>query len=279
MKNLLLASLMLSNVIALAQKIEPARETYIPKTKRFIDQVEVFGGPSLSFNHGNKLVDNYNDGLITNKRLMKAGYSIGIGAYHPVKDWLELNTRVLFEQKGTRSQLNNPLNPVNDDSRLVTNSEYSYGYLTVCLTSNFFIGKRKNVSVLFGGYLSKIKNVRGFGSSFDTQGHITPTAGKFVGRYWYAFDNNGGINSFTFIPGLQSYEQNDFGLTIGVAYQIHLTGNHRLTVRLIDNYGLYNIYNKKFVENLPEKNHNLSLTLGYIFNRHEKEIARNQIKT
>ena len=272
MRNLLLAGLIVSNVIALAQKIEPESKTYMPTTKRFIDKVEVFGGPSLSFNRGNMFIENYSDPIIQNKRLMKAGYSIGIGAYHPVKNWLDLNARVLFEHKGTRSQLNNPLNPVNDDSRLVTNSEYSYGYLTVCLTSNLFIGKRKNVSVLFGGYLSKIKSVRGFGSNFDTQGHITPTAGNFVGRYWYGFREDGAINSFTFIPGLQSFEENDFGLSIGMAYQIHIHGNHSLTVRLIDNYGLHNIYNKKFVENLPEKNHNLSLTLGYMFSRYEKEL-------
>jgi hypothetical protein len=271
MRNLLLAGLIITNVIALAQKTEPGSETYILKSKRFIDKVEVFGGPSLSFNHGNKLVDNYNDGLITNKRFMKVGYTFGLSVYHRVKDRLTLNARILFDQKGTKSELNS----YSYTSRSIVNSEYSYNYLTIFLAPNFLIGKHKNISISLGGYFSKIKSVKGFASTYDTQGTVPPTAGSFIGRYWYAFDNNGGINSFTFIPGLQSFEQNDFGLTLGLAYQIHIESNHIISLKLTDNYGLHNVYNGKITENMPEKNHSLSLTLGYIFSRYEKEIARN----
>ena len=148
MRNLLLAGLIVSNMIAIAQKIETDLEKYTPKPKRFIDKVEVFAGPSLSFNYGNKLVDNYSD-LIENKRLMKVGYSYGIGVYHPVKGRLDINARVLFEQKGTKSQLNS----YSYASRSIINSEYSYDYLTFYLAPTFLIGKRKNLrSFYFGSY-------------------------------------------------------------------------------------------------------------------------------
>jgi hypothetical protein len=87
---------------------------HLPKSKRFIDKVEFVIGTGLCFNHGNMFVENYrgeyaNGNYVENKRLTKIGYSIGIGAYHPVNDWIDINVRVLWEQKGYKSELNTPL--------------------------------------------------------------------------------------------------------------------------------------------------------------------------
>ncbi len=49
---------------------------------KFIDGVEIFAGPSLSFNHGNKFIENYEVESIENKRLLKLRYTVGIGFYH-----------------------------------------------------------------------------------------------------------------------------------------------------------------------------------------------------
>ena len=68
-------------------------------SKKFMDQVEIFGGPNLSFNHGNKFLENYSDQSITNKRLPKLGLSFEIGAYQPFSSYLSLNVRLLYAKK------------------------------------------------------------------------------------------------------------------------------------------------------------------------------------
>ncbi len=64
--------------------------------KRFIDKFEFVIGTGLCLNHGNMFIENYrgeyaNGNYVENKRLTKVGYSIGIGAYHPVNDRLDIN--------------------------------------------------------------------------------------------------------------------------------------------------------------------------------------------
>lgn len=86
----------------------------LPKPKRFIDKVEFVVGAGLCFNHGNMFVENYrgefaNGNYVENKRLTKIGYSIGLGVYHPVNDRIDINIRLLWEQKGYRSELNTTL--------------------------------------------------------------------------------------------------------------------------------------------------------------------------
>jgi len=61
------------------QTVDPPQQTH----KRFIDKVEVFAGPNLSFNHGNKFIDNYNDApYVQNTRKTKVGYSFGLVVDH-----------------------------------------------------------------------------------------------------------------------------------------------------------------------------------------------------
>ncbi|MFM7856661.1 MAG: hypothetical protein ACKO96_33240, partial [Flammeovirgaceae bacterium] len=99
----------------------------LPKPKRFIEKLEFVLGTGLCFNYGNMFIENYrgefaNGNFVTNTRLTKAAFSVGVGVYHPVNDRVDVNVRIMWEQKGYRSELNNPLL---SDYRSFTESEYT----------------------------------------------------------------------------------------------------------------------------------------------------------
>ncbi|QLH33331.1 MAG: hypothetical protein HWD62_13765 [Cyclobacteriaceae bacterium] len=76
----------------------------LPIPKRFIDKIEVFAGLNLSLNYGNMFIENYrgvyaNNNYVVNKRLLKSGYSFGVGAHHSFANSIALNVSVQFEQK------------------------------------------------------------------------------------------------------------------------------------------------------------------------------------
>lgn len=254
-------------MIALAQKIETDLEKYTLKPERFIDKVEIFVGPSLSFNYGNKFLKNYRDDLLENKRLPKVGFSFGAGVYHSVKKYFDINARLFFEKKGSKAELNVPFIP--DGNRYIINSEYTYNYLTIQLIPRVLIGIKRKFSLKFGGYYSILKTIKGFESAFDTQG-LVGAEGSFNGRYWRSFNSNGQISSFTFSPGLRSFERDDFGATLGFGYSIKVKEQHKIFIELIENLGFNNI-NKPILENPKERNHSVSLIVSYIFSRPGKE--------
>ena len=238
------------------------------QTERFIDKVELFAGPSLSFNHGNKFIENYDDGVLQNKRLLKSGFVAGVGVYHPLNRKIDINARIMWEQKGTKAELNHPLNPVNDNTiqQIVTN--YTYNYLTIGIAPKFYIGSSNKFSFSVGGYYSIIKGTNGLVHYSDPRSGLT--SNEFKGRQWNGFSPDGGISSSTFIHGLQSFERNDFGITLGFSYSFLMAKQNLLMIQLIDSYGMNDVYNKQYPENLPERNHSINLILGYLYNRSTK---------
>ena len=237
------------------------------RSKRFIDRFEVVAGPSISFNSGNKFVDNYQDDLMENKRLKNFGYSLGVGLYHPLNRWLDLNARILWEKKGSNAELNVPLNPVNNDARQIIQSTYTYDYLTLGFLPQVFIGKEKRITLSIGGYYSFMNSVEGHEEVLTTDDDVTYNS-TFNGRVLRGFRSDGAVNSISFIPGLQSFEKDDYGITMGIGYVIGIGGHSNIAIQLVDNFGLQNI-NKPvaFLENPPERNHTLSLIIGYVYSR------------
>ncbi|QLH33330.1 MAG: hypothetical protein HWD62_13760 [Cyclobacteriaceae bacterium] len=132
MKYVFILVLTTCNGIAWAQNALPG----LPAPKRFIDKIEIFAGPNLSFNYGNMFIENYNDDNVTNKRLLKLGYLFGLGIYHPVKDRLDISLRLQYEEKGTNSEMVTP--------GLQINSDYLYKYLSASMAPRILFGKRKN---------------------------------------------------------------------------------------------------------------------------------------
>lgn len=190
--------------MALAQ--EGSQDIRLPKPKRFIDKVEVFAGPGLSFNYGNKFVENYEDDNVQNRRLLKVGYNVGIGLYHPVSDRIDINARVQYEQKGNKNELNVPLNPVNDDSRVIINSEYSYRFLTLSIAPQIYFGKNKQWRIGLGGYLSKITQVQGYDQTHVLRDNFIEES-SFIGRVFRDLRPDGAVYSTSWMRGLSGSNQ------------------------------------------------------------------------
>lgn len=246
------------------------------ESKRFIDKVEFVIGAGLCFNHGNMFIENYrgeyaNGNYVENKRLTKLGYSIGIGVYHPVNDRIDINVRVLWEQKGYKSELNYPINPINNDAREYNTSEYTYNYFTVPVTAKIFVERRRKLAILLGGYLSLIRSVSNKEEFYNPIDN-TRTYSNFIGRALVGFDANGGINTAAFIPGLQGFEEYDYGAVLGLSYEFKIKDRSGLLFQLIDNYGFANVNKPNFtlIPSPTEKNHTISLMVGYIYRRKSK---------
>ncbi len=171
----------------------------------------------------------------------------------------------MWEQKGTKAELNHPLNSVNDNTiqQIITN--YTYNYLTIGIAPKFYIDSSNKFSISVGGYYSIIKGSNGVIRYSDPKSGIS--SNKFKGREWNGFSPNGGISSSTFIYGLQAFEKNDFGITLGFSYSFLLIKQNSLVIQLNDSYGLNDVYNKAYPENLPERNHSINLIVGYVYNR------------
>lgn len=70
--------------------------------KKIVDKFEFFVGPGLGLNYGNMFVENFGDGIVTNKRLAKLGYSVGFGLVKDLSKRLELNARFQYDLKGSK---------------------------------------------------------------------------------------------------------------------------------------------------------------------------------
>jgi hypothetical protein len=240
----------------------------LPSPKRFIDRVEIFAGPGLCFNYGNNFVENYNDDNVENKRLSKLGYTAGVGLYHPINNWLDVNLRFQYEKKGRKTELNHPLNPVNNDARQIIQDDYTYKYFTIGLAPTLNVIKKK-LTISVGAYYSIIKGIKGFSRSYNTQ-DFQISEGEFEGRYFYHLREDGGMDSFTWIPGLKSFQPYDIGSILSIGYSISFKNENALAIQLVDNFGFKNI-NKDVPYDQEERNHTLSLILSYTLKRPNKK--------
>jgi len=224
--------------------------------------VEIFAGPNLSFNYGNMFIENYKDDFVTNKRLLKPGYTLGIGVYHRLSNRSDLNIRFHFEQKGTRNELTTPSLP--HGNKQIDYFNYSYNYITFSSAKNHEIGIRKRFVVSIGAYYSKILKIKGIGKTYDVMGTITKNEGSYEGRFFYDLTNVGTRQGFTWSPDLTSIEDHDLGLVCSLGYRL-LIKKQIILIQLQDNYGLKNI-NKNNPYGLKEKNHLLTLNVSYLYN-------------
>jgi|JI10StandDraft_1071094.scaffolds.fasta_scaffold38763_2 hypothetical protein len=255
MKYVFITVLITSNAIVWAQNALPE----LPMPKRFINKIEVFAGPSLSFNYGNKFIENYKDEFVMNKRKIKPSYVLGVGVYHPMNDCLDINFRLMYEEKGTNSQMETP--------GLLRKTDYTYRYVTISLAPRISLFNNTKLKVSAGGFFSKIRNVEGRAYALDTQNNVTFVS-NFNGREIRELRPDGSTGSITFAPGLKSFQDFDFGITLSLSYSITINSSNELTIQLQDNLGLQNI-NKQLdvIVNPPEKNHTISILIGYSLNR------------
>lgn len=254
---------------------QPSENLKLPEPKRLIDRVEIFAGSNLSFNYGNMFVENYrgdyvDNNYVTNKRLLKFGYLLGFGAYHSFTNRIGLNVRLQYEQKGTKNELNTPVNPVNDDAREITTDNYTYNYLTINASPTYYFGRKNRWMISLGAYYSKTENLRGSSESYNTR-DFQVNKGSFEGRYFYHLREDGATDGFSWMPRLTSIEDYDWGLITSIGYRIPFNQKHSLFIQLQDNFGLKNI-NKNNPYSLEEKNHSFSLIISYTYHLPPKSL-------
>jgi hypothetical protein len=240
----------------------------MPELRRS-DRLEIFAGPGVSINHGNMFIDNFKSENVTNKRIVKLGYFAGVGLIRSLSDRIDLSVRLQYEVKRTEGRLNHPLNPVNDDTRQIIKSQYSYQYGTLSVMPKVFVDRKRKIRLGVGGYISRIKKLKGFITWHNPRSGFSYY--HFIGRSWDVVDPDGGISNTSLIPGLQSVEKNQYGVSVSVEYDVTLIKNQSLSVQLLNNYGLKNIYNNDYSENLPERNFNINLIIAYGFSLKKKK--------
>lgn len=231
---------------------------------KFINKVEVFAGPSLSFNYGNKFIENFKDENIENRRLLISRYAIGIGLCHKLTNKIDLNFRMLYELKGTKTELVLPKNGT------ITSSSYTYTYITFQAMARVWLGHNKKWFLALGGYYSKINSLKGYEKILDSKLNTVIKDEKFEGRYFVEVRDDGTISSSTWQPGLTGIERNDYGVLSSIGYVLPISEKSEITIQVIDSYGIANI-NRNNIFALKEKNHSISFLFAYALHRSSKD--------
>ncbi|MFM7854462.1 MAG: hypothetical protein ACKO96_21700, partial [Flammeovirgaceae bacterium] len=147
----------------------------------------------------------------------------------------------------------------------------TYNYFTIPFVAKIHLDNKRKIAVSIGGYLSQINTVSATENFYNTLDN-SRTSSTFTGRTLVAFNANGGVNTASFIPGLQGFAEYDYGAIIGLSYELTLGKQSGLLFQLVDNFGLANV-NKKNFTSIPspyERNHTVSFLLGYTYQLKEK---------
>ncbi len=210
-------------------------EKYYPKPKNY--KIQFFIGPSLNYlKKGNE------DGR--NNRLNKIGYSLGIGVTRNIGKRFELNARLSWERKGYKQDyfgaVDTVINGVKQPwlSGTITN-DITIDYTTFSLSPQFRISK--NFTISSGVYISSLQK------AVEVYDFFYPT------RHLFSFNALGG------------YEDVDYGITIYLGYSLNIGKNLSITLQLLDNIGLKQIwkfYNMGFP---PKYNNSYSMQIGLAY--------------
>jgi hypothetical protein len=124
------------------------------------------------------------------------------------------------------------------------------------------------LAISFGGYMSYLNSATATEKFYNTLDN-TRIATSFIGRTLVSFDADGGINTAAFIPGLQGFEEYDYGAVFGLSYEFKIKDRSSILFQLIDNYGFANVNKPNFtlIPSPAEKNHTISFMVGYLYQR------------
>src|SRR5262245_61069778 len=106
---------------AIGQDIGSSQVNPSPK---LIASTEVYIGPAVGFLRGNVDVDN----TIQNTRKMRTGFSVGVGFSHRFSRNLNLNIKLLYENKGGISELSGTYYDSVSQSLRQGTAEFSYRF-------------------------------------------------------------------------------------------------------------------------------------------------------
>lgn len=204
--------------------------------KQLLSRVEIIGGPNFSFLRGNTSVDN----TFENTRKIRNGISIGVGFYHRLNRSLDLNVKILYEQKGGISETVGAYYDTTSQSlkQGTVQSNYRYDYYSMPILLDYRFGKRQQFSVGVGPFASYLQK------QIVTQ--------KFL--------FSGSIDTFDRIAYNTKF---DLGLALKIGFNISLTEKRDMSLQLLNTLGLNNT---SLVSNPGQKTNSntTSLMIGII---------------
>lgn len=235
-----------------------AQTKFNSNSKRIINRIGIYFGPSTCFNFGSKFVENFKDENVINKRLAKTGYSIGIDLGRDITKRLDLEVKAQYDSKGSKTELDTPESGV---YRLIYLTDYDYTYWSLAIAPRILMGQNRRIAISIGFYYSWLESLKSYSEQYSSRDDLT-TSGEFDGRYYYDLGGDGVIEGFTWAPGITGIERNDSGVTASFEYKIPIKGNQNLFVQANAFYGLKNI-NRNNPYNYKEHNGLIGLVLGY----------------
>lgn len=203
-----------------------------------LSAIEISAGSGLVSLYGTNI--SQNNGI---RRLPKLGYSARIGLLYPITSSISIDTGLLFERKGIRTDLETTYYDADKD---INNCECTLSIGTIETNSNI-------------DYLTLSGNTQ-----FDIANtSIKIEAGPYISYLLRAqsISQHSWDNVVSYTTGNQTIKDYDMGISIGLSYQISIN-KKLLVLRLIDRYGLVNISNASVDKGITRTNA-LSFMIGF----------------
>lgn len=213
----ILILLLFPTTCALAQDLTSAQAN---RPLKFVSQLEVFAGPSIVGMHGNPDYEKYG--------VTKIGYIGGVGVFSPLGKYSQLNIKAFFERRGFRQKTNSLIPPdfFNNPPTLnlppietITVGDINNNYLTLSVTPNYMLGRKRNIILSLGIYYSKL---------FKSQSILT-------------FSQNGQVKLKDVSDQSSSYKDFDFGISGSIGYVFLISEKMKIKPQIQYNYGLINV--------------------------------------
>lgn len=217
MKALLVMALVVRNFICSAQI--PTLGHVDPK--KFIDQVEIFVGPSLHFPDDNGFysrIERETDGQSRGKYKAQAGYMAGASLIHSMGELFQVHASLAWDRKGylAESIVSGSGNDIYKNIGDVRND-----YLSGVLALDFFIPNSSKFYISSGCFYSHLLK-------------------SLTQETLYV---NGKATQVSFIKDNPEIRKSHVGILFAVSYSWQLNQKDKLGLRLQGNYGLVDVVN------------------------------------
>lgn len=245
-------------VVSNQQKVgNNLNKSYLNQTQQFSDMTKYFVGllmaliisgkimgqespsafhskPKLSLIAGPSLLSVRENGLFTQYGVPKIGFSGGVGIIKGVTPRINFQGKLLFEKKGFKTlRVDTIYTPEGYKTGDYINNNH-LNYLTLSLTPQILVGKKRAISFGLGFYYSRLLKAR-----------------------WQIISTLSNSNSSVDILG--AYYKHDYGISVNLGYSLAVNKKFMIDFQLTENYGLKQIG----FPGWEQKNNSLVLTLGF----------------
>lgn len=263
----------------------PEKSTHSTSQKHrrwFVNSLEIFGGPNVSYNYGNWRLRNYSDLRgVSNIRYLKWGWAAGAGFSIPIYKKLEMNVRVEYEKTGSDNNLTVPADYEDGVYRhSYVRSDYSYYHIKNTLLLQYPVISNTHFDCLagVGGYLSLITHTylkRYYGTyNFYVYGSNEFLYEASNERVFETLNKNGTSHSIAFQSTLKAFSTLDIGMLASLQIRYKINARHSMGFQLLQTIGMRDVnypmrFNPSFQEEIyripPEYRLYTSLNFSYMF--------------